>query len=670
MNMPAIGRFVGLLFLLVSCWSVHTSAIELDHSEVLNSVHRHGHETSRDADLSATAELNSSAELKSPHIQWGTNETHIELQLIYPTTGWIALGLTPNGGMDQSDVLFGYWDDARGKIVVQDRFNNAKPDTPVDLQLDEEQDWTPISGSQNSSHTILRAVRSLRTCDFLDRPFENGFMKVIFSYYSHDPASENGPIPKHTHRGSALINFLDSTASLIPTEPIVAHINFTMENFLVPGERTNEFYCRLIKMPKVTKKMHTVMQTPVIDPRGIQVLHHILIFGCTSDLKPTDEMANAAPFACGPEHNTYIMDSCFEVAASWAVGGKGSTYPANAGFPITPELEGRYYLLEMHYHNPDRIRTLDSSGISFGLTDQLRQQDVGMLMMGIYNFDEVISIPPGVDQFTIRAHCSDLCTNTLPEGGIYIFSGMPHMHNRGRILRARHFRGKKELPPLLNNRNFEFNYQTFTDISPPRQILPGDRIVVECTYSTKDDNETITGGEGTFNEMCLGYFDYYPRINMANCVAIYQWSGLISAIRYPPSKLIEGGVVSQPGETLLEAVDNRGLTEEIQGDVLAHLKDISWTSSAVRRMEDFYSSNRYKACCDMSEGPGLYTLHDNPPFLEPFQDDGAYECKNVPKEAQTTVGTPTGSTSANTNSAILIHMLIVTLAFYLGQELL
>lgn len=47
----------------------------------------------------------------SPQIEWGLNSSHIDLQLSYPSLGWIAFGLSPNGGMNQTDVLFGYVDD-------------------------------------------------------------------------------------------------------------------------------------------------------------------------------------------------------------------------------------------------------------------------------------------------------------------------------------------------------------------------------------------------------------------------------------------------------------------------------------------------------------------------------------------------------------------------------
>ena len=82
------------------------AAIELSHTLPLNGM-------AMDSMSMETASEN------GPEIQWGTNETHIEVQLSYPTLGWLALGLSPNGAMDQSDVLFGYVNDQTGEVVVQ-----------------------------------------------------------------------------------------------------------------------------------------------------------------------------------------------------------------------------------------------------------------------------------------------------------------------------------------------------------------------------------------------------------------------------------------------------------------------------------------------------------------------------------------------------------------------
>lgn len=84
-------------------------------------------------------------------------------------------------------------------------------------------------------------------------------MKVIFSYNPADPASPTEPIRKHSRRGSAQINFLESGASLIPSEPIVRQLNFSMDNFAIPGEKESEYYCRVFQIPPLPHKLHAVL---------------------------------------------------------------------------------------------------------------------------------------------------------------------------------------------------------------------------------------------------------------------------------------------------------------------------------------------------------------------------------------------------------------------------
>ena len=53
--------------------------------------------------------------------RWGINSTHIEMELTYPTKGWVAFGLSPHGQMDDADFLFGYVNDTTKEVVVQVR---------------------------------------------------------------------------------------------------------------------------------------------------------------------------------------------------------------------------------------------------------------------------------------------------------------------------------------------------------------------------------------------------------------------------------------------------------------------------------------------------------------------------------------------------------------------
>jgi len=97
-----------------------------------------------------------------------------------------------------------------------------------------------------------------------------------------------------------------------------------------------------------------------------------------------------------------------------------------------------------------------------------------------------------------------------------------HAHFKSTEIRVRHIRGDEELPYLAWNRNYDFDYQQSILLDEITQILPGDEIIVECTYDTEDAEGMIIGGENTFDEMCLAYFGVYPNPELSWCLSTWH----------------------------------------------------------------------------------------------------------------------------------------------------
>ncbi|OXA57895.1 MOXD1 2 [Folsomia candida] len=89
-------------------------------------------------------------------------------------------------------------------------------------------------------------------------------------------------------------------------------------------------------------------------------------------------------------------------------------------------------------------------------------------------------------------------------------------------MRIRHFRGNSELPWIINDENYDFNYQTNRRLPKPVTILPGDQITAECVYDTNwKGGKSVIGGQSTDDEMCMVFIAYYPEI--PNFVGCYDW---------------------------------------------------------------------------------------------------------------------------------------------------
>jgi hypothetical protein len=104
------------------------------------------------------------------------NEEEIQFEVHVKTSGWVGLGISPNGGMSGSDIVIGWVKD--NKAYLKDCYASDKS-TPIE---DEEQDYKLIDGAEIDGYTILKFSRKLITCDEAnDRP-----IKVIFYIFIID----------------------------------------------------------------------------------------------------------------------------------------------------------------------------------------------------------------------------------------------------------------------------------------------------------------------------------------------------------------------------------------------------------------------------------------------------------------------------------------------------
>ena len=76
-------------------------------------------------------------------------------------TGWIALGVSPNGQMPNSDIAFGWVDDTNGDVYLEDRYTEGRS-TPL---YDDKQNLTLISGEEMNGWTRIRFERPMFSCD-------------------------------------------------------------------------------------------------------------------------------------------------------------------------------------------------------------------------------------------------------------------------------------------------------------------------------------------------------------------------------------------------------------------------------------------------------------------------------------------------------------------------
>lgn len=135
------------------------------------------------------------------------------------------------------------------------------------------------------------------------------------------------------------------------------------------------------------------------------------------------------------------------------------------------------------------------------------------------NIDYSLIIPPNQPEFSISAFCPPPCTQkAFPREGITVFAAGLHAHLKGIRISIRHFRGNQELKPIVEENNYDFNYQALRQLREPVQVLPGDILLNTCTYTTLNTSTTTAGGYGTEAEMCNSYMSYYPAMPLLVCI--------------------------------------------------------------------------------------------------------------------------------------------------------
>ncbi|XP_055328910.1 MOXD1 homolog 1-like [Paramacrobiotus metropolitanus] len=567
---------------------------------------------------------------KPVEISWGTNDTHVEVQLSYPTLGWLAMGLSPDGGMDQSDVLFGYFDDQTNDIIVQDRYlqaNTAKH--TVNLSLDDQQDWQKISGSKNGTYTVLRAVRRLKTCDNADRPFQNILQHVIYSLNNKPPSSPTAKIQYHNFRFSTSINFIAPDQMAERAMPlnqtgINKELQFTIGNVSVTGNEDTVYWCALQKIPVLEKKYHAVATQPLMDPKNVVSIHHMLVYSCDNIPEDAPELKQVK-FTCNPaDGSPFLMKYCPGLLGGWAMGAEDvHRFPKEVGQPWGPEMSGKYALVQVHYNNPDRRSFVDNSGMKYLLTDKLRQYDSGTLMTGILSLDFTMTLPPGQKVFNIQGQCPEFCTNSLPKEGVTIFSSAIHMHTRGLSGVVRHFRGSQELPIIDINPKYDFNYQTARPVLPFRKFLPGDRIVLECNFTTENDIQPVFGGEGSMEEMCLAFLMYYPKAGLNACGTKFRAADYLAMMAQPrpnqsaflPKITPDIAKILMTGTSEMNEA-HRSIVKNIQPQAQKYFSSRTWSEEDAKPLHDFYTRGvNYMSIC-ISQGNHSVSMTDNPPVID------------------------------------------------------
>ncbi|CAJ0566476.1 unnamed protein product, partial [Mesorhabditis spiculigera] len=344
-------------------------------------------------------------------------------------------------------------------------------------------------------------------------------------------------------------------------------INLTTSDTKVPSVPTT-YWCVVEKMPErlLSQKHHLVKLEPILQPHVPGLIHHVRLFGC--------ESTATTPYN-GPCDEIDGAKRCKKEIAAWGIGSAGAfILPEEAGYSIGGPDIVPYYMIEIHYNNPQQKSGLvDSSGLRLSVTSRLRPYDAGVLLIGTPAMSKSMVIPPGQRGFAFKGLCPKQCTENLPPTGIKVFGSELHAHASATKLWATIEREGKAIGDLARLDPFVPADRHLQLFDPPITIMPGDVLTTVCQYETTNRNETTFSGPGHSNEMCINFLLYYPTVEVGYCF-------------------------SEPNNEALDEFFDRGK----QVNATDPFANFTWTDGEARRLERLYETGPYKFSCLSKEG--------------------------------------------------------------------
>lgn len=104
--------------------------------------------------------------------------------------------------------------------------------------------------------------------------------------------------------------------------------------------------------------------------------------------------------------------------------------------------------------------------------------------------------------------------NVFPDEGINIVSVSIHTHTSGRNVKLSQIRNGREINRIVEDNYYNYNYQEVRQLANETKVLPGDFMILDCTYNTTALNKPTLGGYSLHEEICLSFITYYPKIEL------------------------------------------------------------------------------------------------------------------------------------------------------------
>lgn len=254
----------------------------------------------------------------------------------------------------------------------------------------------------------------------------------------------------------------------------------------VPAEGTVPYQYYYVKTDQKTDRWVNAIE---ILPGAQQQVHHVLVF------------IEAPPAGLEDRITTNGDGGLYGYFAGYIPGQGGRDFGPDKA-KLLPA--GAWLKFQMHY-TANGEAAQDTTRIGFHFADRKPTHEMLTHAIAKQNFE----IPPRADNVKVRAF------ETFSTGGT--LSGFsPHMHLRGKAFRYELETPDGERTVLLDVPAYDFNWQSMYQLAEPLTIPPGSTLYATAWFDNSEGNPanpdpkaTVTFGEQTWDEMMIGYFEWW-----------------------------------------------------------------------------------------------------------------------------------------------------------------
>jgi len=261
----------------------------------------------------------------------------------------------------------------------------------------------------------------------------------------------------------------------------------------------DEYRCFVLDWPETTTKFVTGFGA---NPGNPAVVHHVIAYIVGPDqvaqVKKLDDADDGPGYLCygGPGLNSVGF------LGGWAPGGRGNDFPAGTGQRIDA---GSKIILQVHYNSLAAGVQPDQTSVDVKIEDKVEKEAwVQPWTNPGWISGSGMLIPAG--QMDVTHTFSFDPTQYISDGQPFvIYSANHHMHTLGTTGKLWIDRQDGTQECLLDIPRWNFHWQNSYGFAKNKTFQPGDRLGIECHW----DNTTakdVTWGEGTTDEMCIGFF--------------------------------------------------------------------------------------------------------------------------------------------------------------------